>query len=154
MRIWSRLTGLREVVEGLRPRLRTYRDDNGRELFDVPDGPLPDPDTPAPPRFLPEYDNMALSHDDRSRIFAGLGPGGPPPPGGTRGWLIVDGFFRAFWSLRTDGGGAALTIHGFERQDADPPDVVERIEEEGAGLLQLLAPDADQVVVINSPSIT
>ena len=142
VRTWSRLTGLREVVERLRPRLRTFRDENGRELLDVPDGPLPDPDTPAPPRFLPEYDNLALSHADRSRIFAGLGPGGPPPRGGTRGWLVTDGFFRAFWSLQADDDVATLTVHGFERRESDPHDVLEQIGDEGAGLLRLLAADA------------
>ena len=147
MRTWSRLTGLREVVEQVRPRLRTFRDESGRELLDIPEGPLPDPDTPAPPRFLPEYDNLALSHADRSRVFAGLGPDGPLPRGGTKGALLVDGFHRALWSLGTEDGVATLTIHGFRRQDFDPRDVIEQVEEEGAGLLALLAPDAAQVVV-------
>jgi hypothetical protein len=90
---WSGLTKLGEAVERLRRRLVTFRDENGVELFDLPDGPRPEPGTPAPPRFLPEYDNALLSHADRARIVT-------PDQGKrifTRGALLVDGFVRGAW---------------------------------------------------------
>ena len=141
MRTWSGITGLRDVVSRLRPHLRTLRDDQGRELFDVPDGPLPDPDTPAPPRFLPEYDNVVLSHADRARVFSGAGPGPPFPRGGTVGALLVDGFYRANWQILVDDGTATLTIDRFTPQPGDPPGTLEQIEDEGNRLLEFLAPD-------------
>jgi hypothetical protein len=141
MRTWSGLTGLRAVVERLRPRLRTFHGDNGRELFDAPDAPLPDPDTRAPPRFLPEYDNLVLSHADRSRIFNGLGPGPPFPRGRAIGTLLVDGFYRANWRVTEDDGVATLTIDRFARQPSDRPDVVDEIAAEGTPLLAFISPD-------------
>lgn len=125
---WSWLTGMREVLERLRPRLRTFRDEEGRELFDVPDAALPDADTPAPVRFLPEYDNIFLSHADRSRIV-------------DRAWhrqvlmhgfFLVDGFIRGAWQIDRGKGEATLVIGPWgELAAADRRDV----EEEGNRLL-------------------
>jgi Winged helix DNA-binding domain len=127
-RTWSGLNGLREVFERLRPRLRTFRDERGRELFDVSDAPFPDPDTPAPPRFLPEYDNVALSHEDRSRIIGPGWPGQPPPGQKWIGALLVDGFYRGRWRITGDG---ELEIEG-----VDP---TPEIEAEGRRLLELVS---------------
>jgi hypothetical protein len=141
MRTWSGLAGLREVAERLRPRLRSFRDERGRELLDVEDGPLPGADTPAPPRFLPEYDNIGLSHDDRARLFAGLGPGGPLPRGGRAiGTLLVDGFHRAYWQIVEGRDAATLTIDRFAPRGEDPPGTIEAIHAEGAALLRFMAP--------------
>ena len=141
IRTWSGLTGLRTVVDRLRPGLRSFRDERGRELLDVEDGCLPDPATPAPVRFLPEYDNVGLSHADRARLFAGLGPGAPLPRGGRAiGTLLVDGFYRANWQVTEDGDEATLTIDRFVPLAGDPPGSVEAIATEGEGLLGFLAP--------------
>ena len=97
VQVWSWWTGMREVLERLRPRLVTFRDENGRELFDVPDAPFPDPDTPAPVRFLPEYDNIALSHDDRTRVIDYRFS----EDIWMRGSILVDGFVRGTWRIDT-----------------------------------------------------
>jgi Winged helix DNA-binding domain len=135
---WSGLTRLREVAERLRPRLRGFRDEAGRELLDLPDAPLPDPETPAPPRFLPEYDNVLLGHADRSRITAGATDRWP-----TDGlhWspLLVDGFLAGAWRVKEDRGSATLVVQPF-----DPLPEPTAVEEEATRLLELLAPDADR----------
>ena len=104
---WSGLTRLREVFDRLRPQLRTFTDEAGVELFDVPSAGRPHPDTPAPVRFLPEFDNALLSHADRTRIIA---PEHRPHVftnnGIIRGTVLVDGFVAATWKLAP----AALTV--------------------------------------------
>ena len=101
---WCRLTGLRQVVERLRPRLVSFRDDRGRELFDLPDAPRPDPATPAPVRFLPEYDNVLLSHDERTR-FGSPDARHALAPVWTlgSGAVLQDGFVRGVWRRQEPG---------------------------------------------------
>ncbi|MEU9209236.1 winged helix DNA-binding domain-containing protein [Streptomyces sp. NPDC048415] len=109
MQIWAGLTRLRVAFERLRPQLVTFRDESGVELFDLPDAPRPDADTPAPPRFLPEFDNLLLSHADRSRVVPAELKG--------RSWqgnqpyrtLLVDGFLAGVWRQQ----GEVLTIELF-----------------------------------------
>jgi hypothetical protein len=146
---WSGLTRLGAIVEELRPRLRSFRDEHGSELFDLPDAPRPDPDTPAPPRFLPEYDNLLLSHADRTRFITG-GEQVPLPPGnGARyGTLLVDGVLSATWRITTPRSVAVLEIHPFRR-------VGERdaIVAEGERLLSFVVADAaDRQVRFAAPA--
>jgi hypothetical protein len=135
---WSGLTRLREVVDRLRSKLRTFRDERGAELLDLPDAPRPDPDTPAPPRFLPEYDNVLLSHADRTRVI----PDGRPVPlppgnGGNVGTLLIDGCFWATWAIRRADGRATLTVTPFARL---PRRDATAVAEEGTRLLAFTDP--------------
>lgn len=131
---WSGLPAMREVLERL--GLRTFRDERGRELFDAPGAPLPDPDTPAPVRFLPEYDNVLLGHADRSRI---VGPGVRPWTEIGWGSVLVDGFGAARWKLGREKDTATLRVEPFRRLTR-----TERgdVTEEGARLAAFLAEDA------------
>ena len=139
---WSRLTGLREVVERLRPRLRTFRDERGRELFDLPDAPRPDPATPAPPRFLPEYDNVLLSHADRSRFVAPEERASRGLAGRVQGAVLHDGFGWGVWRLERDReSGAATLVIGHLRRATKR--ATESVAAEGRRLLRFLAPEAE-----------
>jgi hypothetical protein len=140
MQKWSGLSGLREVAERLRPRLRTFRDEHCNELFDLLNAPLPDPDTPAPPRFLPEFDNVLLSHADRTRIIADEHRWGVFTNNGLMlGAVLVDGFVRATWKIAKERGTATLVIQPFARlakQDRAA------LVDEGARLLAFASADA------------
>jgi hypothetical protein len=146
---WSRLKRMREVVDRLRPRLRTYRDERGRELFDLPDKVLPDSDVPAPVRFLPEYDNLLLSHDDRSRLLdkAELGPLFAAHDGKRHhpGPVLIDGQARATWLIDHDPGARiAATLH-VDHLGPLAPTVAAAVEAEGTALLQFATEDATDV---------
>jgi hypothetical protein len=141
MRVWSGLAGLAEVVKKLRPRLVTFRDERGIELFDLPEAPRPDPETPAPPRFLPEYDNLLLSHSDRSRFFDG-----DVIPKGWVGNLLVDGMFIGSWRIERTEGSARLNLD-LGRKLARP--ALEEVTAEGSRLLELTDPTAQRDVSVS-----
>ncbi|EGX59648.1 hypothetical protein SZN_11893 [Streptomyces zinciresistens K42] len=139
LQTWAGLTRMRPVFERLRPRLLTFRDEKGVELFDLPDAPRPDPDTPAPPRLLPEFDNLLLSHADRSRVV--------PPARHGRTWqvntfycpLLVDGFLAGVWRVVDD----ALVVEPFtELTRARRAEVAEEAER----VMGVLHPDGSRGV--------
>jgi hypothetical protein len=147
MRVWSWLTGLREVIDRLRPRLRTFRDESGRELLDVPDGLHVDEDVPAPIRFLPQYDNAFLSHEDRSRI---LSPGVTVSELTWRGGVLIDGYVGAAWRIARERGRATMTVTRYIQVDAAQQ---EAMAAEGGRLLSFLAADAasQEIRVVDAP---
>ena len=139
---WCRLTGMRAVVERLRPQLVTFRDERGRELFDLPDAPRPSESTPAPVRFLPEYDNLVLSHDDRSRFFV-QADRAALAEGWTIGWgsVLQDGLVRGVWRLLPDG----LIVRHVERL---PKKALAAIAAEGRRLARFLEADPRDVRLV------
>jgi hypothetical protein len=68
---WSGLPAapVRAALERLAPRLRRFRDEEGRELVDLPRAPLPPAATPAPPRLLAMWDSSLLAYDERRRVL-------------------------------------------------------------------------------------
>ncbi|RFU84679.1 winged helix DNA-binding domain-containing protein [Streptomyces triticagri] len=113
MQAWARLTRLRPAFERLAPRLRTFHDENGTVLHDLPDAPRPDPDTPAPPRFLPEFDNLLLSHADRTRVVPAAYKGRSWKGNQSFSVFLLDGFLAGVWQLTQDKDTAVLTIEPF-----------------------------------------
>jgi len=97
---WSKMQvpEIQRALDGL--VLRRFRDEHGRELLDVPRGPLPNPETPAPVRFLPKWDNLLLAFADRTRVL--------PEEyrkrviranGDVAQTFLVDGFVAGTWSV-------------------------------------------------------
>jgi hypothetical protein len=150
IRAWSGVPRLQEIVERLRARLRVFRDEQGRELFDLPDAPRPDSDTPAPPRFLPCYDNALLGHDDRSRVGAArYGARLYPSDGLLVGPLLLDGFLGGRWRIVHEGGRATLLVEYFERPSK--PDRA-ALADEGTRLLTFTVPGAKSHEVLIRPA--
>jgi hypothetical protein len=100
---WSglRVRDIAPALEELEP-LRRFADERGRELLDLPRAPLPAADTPAPVRLLPRFDNLTLSHDDRSRVIADEHRKRVVQTAEVRAVFLVDGFVAGVWSLEKE----------------------------------------------------
>jgi Winged helix DNA-binding domain len=142
MQSWSGLTKLKEDFGRLRPKLVSLRDEEGKELFDLPDAPRPDPETPAPVRFLGEYDNVLLGHADRRRIIPEDFPWAAMlAEGRFVSNLLVDGVLRATWRIDRDAKRRATLVirpyPGLSRAEH------EEVSAEAQWMIDFAAADAD-----------
>jgi len=150
---WSGLTAVRPLLEGLRGELAVFRDERGRELFDLPGAPRPPASTPAPVRLLAPFDNVLLAHADRTRVLPeryrdrlrnknGLVPG----------TVLVDGFVAGLWAVTRPagaGGPAVLTVRPFRSFSARHEAQLRR---EVASLAEFAARGGPAQVVVEPPA--
>jgi hypothetical protein len=138
---WSGLTGTRATLDALREELVVFRDEHGRELFDLPDAPRPGADADAPPRLLPEFDNLVLAHQDRTRVLADAHRGEVVTKNlRVRATYLVDGEVAGTSSMARKGRRAVLTLAPFGRAPAKR--VRGALEAEAEALLRFAEPDA------------
>jgi hypothetical protein len=143
IQLWSGLTRLREVVERL--PLRMFAGEAGQVLYDLPEAPRPAGDTPAAPRFLPAYDNVLLSHADRTRVIPGNRPVPlPPGNGATAGTFLIDGMWQGTWQIRDQ----SLYIQPFTKLCDDDREV---LLTEAARLRAFVSPHAISGIALNEP---
>jgi hypothetical protein len=144
---WSGLTRLGEVMSRLAPTLQTFRTESGATVFDLPDAPRPDADTPAPVRLIAEFDNLTLSYADRTRVLSDEDRRRSSTINGiVPGMVLVDGVVRGTWKLRQTGSEATLAIDLFHRIPADSH---QSLTAEGRALLAFAAPSLRPDVTIN-----
>ena len=119
---WSGLTGLKAVLEQLRPALVTFRDEQGAELFDLPAAPRPGEEAPAPPRLVADFDNLILSHAERSRVISPAATQRISTVNGViPGTVLIDGFVAGLWRLDRGRDAATVTIELLGREGSPGP---------------------------------
>jgi hypothetical protein len=127
---WSGLKGVKAVL----------KDEAGRALFDLPDAPRPDEDVPAPVRFLPEFDNLVLAHQDRTRVLADEHRGQVTTKNlRVRATFLVDGVVAGTWTTERKRDAATLTLAPFGKLAKAAQ---KELTAEGEALLAFLEPDA------------
>ena len=141
---WLGLHDLKPVFAALAKTLTTIPGLKRADLFDLPDAPRPSEDTPAPLRFLPDYDSAVVARADgrivppeqRSRVFLSALRVAPV--------VLVDGFAAATWKVERKKDVATLTVTPFTRLSAAAKAEIER---EGTALVKFVEPDATKITI-------
>jgi hypothetical protein len=147
LQTWSGVAGFKGVLDGMRDRLEVFADERGRELFDLPDAPRPGAGAAAPVRFLPEFDNLVLAYDDRSRVIAAE----HRPLVTTRNLrvkatFLVDGVVAGIWTIAVKRRVATVTLEPFGRL---PQRALKELTAEGEALARFAEPEArDHAVAV------
>lgn len=137
MQKWCGLTGLKALFTA--QDLRTWRAADGRTLYDLPDAELTDPSLPVSARFVADFDNLVLSHADRTRIVPEEYRTRVMTVNGIiRGTILVDGFVAGTWRFDRAKGTAAIDVTPFV-----PLRPADRDALEGEGLRLLAAGDPE-----------
>jgi hypothetical protein len=137
---WSGVAELEDAFDALRGKLRAFRGEDGRELFDLPKAPRPPANTPAPARFLPDYDNLLLGHADRRRVISDEHRRRVTTKNlQILATFLVDGVVAGTWRVPGGRSAAALVLEPFvdlaRKAKAE-------LGAEGQALLRFLEPDA------------
>jgi len=134
------LPKLTPVLDRLADRLVTFLDSRKRTLYDLPDAPRPAADTPAPPRFLPDFDNLVLGYADRTRFLADPFKGHVTTRNlRVRATFLFGGAIRGTWAISRTAKAATLTMTPFEPLDSS---AVATLEPEAEALLRFAEPDS------------
>ncbi len=137
---WSGVGAMKKVFESMREELSVFSDERGRELFDLPDAPRPDGDVAAPVRYLPEFDNLVLAHDDRSRVIADEHrPLVTTKNLRVKATFLVDGVVAGIWTSEVKRKVATLRLEPFGKLTKQ---ALRELEAEGDALLRFVEPDA------------
>jgi len=144
LQAWAGLPPVREALDELRPELIVLRGARG-EFLDLPDAPRPAPGTPAPPRFLPEFDNLLLAWRDRTRIIADEHRSRiMASPVLMRPTFLLDGFVAGTWRLEKSQEAATLVVEPFAKLAARDGEALAR---EGERLARFMEPTAATIDV-------
>ena len=128
-----------DVLDGMGDELVAFKHGR-RTLYDLPDAPRPDPDVPAPARFLPEFDSLLLAHKDRTRVIDDEHRKALATKNlRVKATFLVDGRVAGSWSTERKRDTLTLGVAPFARL---PKRAREELAAEGEALLAFLDEDA------------